>query len=412
MSDAGDSKAAEKDYLRRSGGGAWERAKPFSPPGTDQFEEGLDILNDFVVALRLLRPTADDRILDLGAGGGWCSDLLSRMSRRSFPVDISFDMLRISRERGSNGGLPATVGDLERLPFIDGSFTKAICVSALHHVPDMGAPIREVFRVLNEDGVVVFSEPGVGHATEPWSVAATSDFGVLEQEVHIEPTIQMCRAAGFADAYVCPISYVIPEFRLTDDDWRAWIRLPLVKRPMRAAQKLGRALLELAGAGKRGPLFEEAFAMRLVRLLQMPVRSHPFIMATKRRRQSSSSAPYRASIDARGLPEALRPSARVPLTVAVTNTGRDAWRSGNSLGGIQLGLQLLDAGARLIDRDSQRVPLPRAVPPGDTVIVHVTFAAPADPGDYVVKFDMVAEGRTWFEPTGSPALTTRIRVAH
>ncbi|MGH9410037.1 MAG: class I SAM-dependent methyltransferase, partial [Vicinamibacterales bacterium] len=92
----GDSKDAEKAYLARTGGGAWEREKPFSPPGTDMFDEGLDLLSDFVVALRLLQPAAGDRILDLGAGAGWCSDLLQRLNRRSVAVDISLDMLRVA----------------------------------------------------------------------------------------------------------------------------------------------------------------------------------------------------------------------------------------------------------------------------------------------------------------------------
>lgn len=127
---AGESKIAEKEYLRRSGGGAWEREKPFSPAGTDNFQEGLELLNDFVVALWLLQPRPDDRILDLGAGGGWCSDLLRRMGRRAFPVDISWDMLRIAKDRPTGNQLQPTVGDLERLPFADGAFDKAVCLSA------------------------------------------------------------------------------------------------------------------------------------------------------------------------------------------------------------------------------------------------------------------------------------------
>ena len=83
------------------------------------------------------------------------------------------------------------------LPFLDGSFDKAICLSALHHVPDMKAGVFEIARVLNATGVAVFSEPGAGHAAMPASITATQDYGVLEQEVLIEPFIETCRAAGF-----------------------------------------------------------------------------------------------------------------------------------------------------------------------------------------------------------------------
>ena len=44
-----DSKEAEKTYLSRSGGGAWEREKPFPPEGTELFTESLELLNDFVL---------------------------------------------------------------------------------------------------------------------------------------------------------------------------------------------------------------------------------------------------------------------------------------------------------------------------------------------------------------------------
>lgn len=407
-----DSKASEKLYLQRTGGSVWEEQKPFSPPGTDQFTEGLELLNDFVVALWLLQPTADDRILDLGAGGGWCSDLLRRMNRRSFAVDISHDMLRVARRRPSPTSIPAAAGDLEHLPFADGSFDKAICLSALHHVPKMDVAIREVHRVLNDRGVAVFSEPGAGHADKPWSVAASRDFGVLEQEVLIEPTIKMCRDAGFAHVHVCPISYVIPEFELTDDDWRAWMRLPRVKRPVRALHKMWRALLELFGIGKGDSLFEEAFAMRLVRLLQVPVAEHPFIVAAKSDQRRQPRATYRADISVTTAALRARVGETVMLQVAVTNVGSVTWRARpGTAGQTQLGIQLLDAASRVLDKDFARCPLAADVVPGGTASLTASFAAPAAPGQYALKLDFVCEGVTWFEPVGSIPVMTPLAVS-
>ena len=79
MAERHDSKQAEKTYLSRTGGSAWEREKPFSPPADDTLDDSLELLHDFAVAAKLLQPSADDRIIDLGAGGGWCSDLLQRL---------------------------------------------------------------------------------------------------------------------------------------------------------------------------------------------------------------------------------------------------------------------------------------------------------------------------------------------
>ena len=114
MAEQQDSKQAEKTYLSRTGGSTWEREKPFSPPGTDMFEESLELLIDFVVVMKLLRPSSDDRIVDLGAGGGWCSDLLQRLNRTPVAVDISLEMLRgaVSLTRVPIG----VAGDLRLLP--------------------------------------------------------------------------------------------------------------------------------------------------------------------------------------------------------------------------------------------------------------------------------------------------------
>lgn len=411
MTERRDSKQAEKTYLSRTGGSAWEREKPFPPAGTELFEESLELLNDFLVAMRLLQPSPEDRILDLGAGGGWCSDLLQRLNRRSVAVDISLEMLRVARQRPTRAPIAAVAGDFEHLPFASGSFDKAVCLSALHHVPDMAAAIREIFRVLDDKGVVVFSEPGVGHADKPWSVSATQDFGVLEQEVLIHPLIRMCRDAGFPHAYVCPITYVIPEFELSDEDWLAWTRLPRRKRPLRALEKIWRGVLEFAGAGKKTALFEEAFAMRLVRLLQVPVEEHPFIIAAKSEERRRMRPMYRATIAVESLPPQTPPSAPVTAAIRLVNTGTVPWPSADgSTGQVRIGVQLLDSAARVVARDFARIPLTADVAPGGSLQLTGSFTAPAAAGEYQLKFDLVAEGVAWFEPSGTKAQVHPLRV--
>jgi SAM-dependent methyltransferase len=273
-------KAAEKAYLTHSQSHAWEIAKPFSPPGQEMFAHGAELLHDFAAAMLVLQPAPGDLILDLGAGAGWCSDLLSRLNRRSVAVDIAFDMLRVGRER-PGFSLRAVTGDMEALPFASRSFSKAICLSALHHVPDIPAATREIARVLSDDGVVLFSEPGQGHADAEVSTTATRHYGVLEQEVLAERFMQTCRDAGFRDVRLQPLAYAIPGYSLAAEDWAAWSRLASSSRPRRAVRKIALGVAELFGFGKRGALFEDTFAMTLVRTLRPVIERHPIVVARK-----------------------------------------------------------------------------------------------------------------------------------
>jgi hypothetical protein len=102
------------------------------------------------------------------------------------------------------------------------------------------------------------------------------------------------------------LELLIPEFELSLDEWRSWTRLPRIKRPYRAFEKMARAMLEFFGGGKQSILFEEAFAMRLVWLLQVPVEEHPFIIAAKSDRRRTYPATWRAAIAVESLPSTAR----------------------------------------------------------------------------------------------------------
>jgi len=368
-------------------------------------EESAHLLHDFSAAMLTLRPSPDDLILDLGAGAGWCSDLLGRLNRTSIAVDLSLDMLRAGRGRP---GVPirAVAGDMEALPFRSGTFDKALCFSALHHVPNMARAVGEIARVLAPDGVALFSEPGEGHGEAAVSAIATRDFGVLEQDVIVETFIRDCHDAGFEDVRVKPLAYTIPAYDLTLDQWQSWMRLAESTRPRRALAKMGLAIMELFGLGKQGALFEDTFAVSLVRTLRQVVRHHPIVVASKRALPAGPEADvWRAEIAVDSPAASARPGSLVTLTARITNRGSAAWHpsSRSGVGHVAVGVQLLDRDGRLLGRDHYRLALPHAVAPGETVAVTCECPAPSEPGVYQFKIDLVAEGVTWFEAAGSTA---------
>jgi len=411
---AGDSKQAEKEYLARTGSSAWERVKPFSHPGADTLDDSAHLLHDFAVAMLALRPAPDDLILDVGAGGCWCTDLLGRLNRKSVAVDISWDMLRTGRSRPGGNMIRAVAGDLEHLPFRDRMFQKAVCLNAIHHVPDIPAAVREIGRVLSDDGVALFSEPGRGHAEAPISTTAMRDFGVLEQDVLIADFARACRDAGFTDVRIKTLSYAIPEFDLTVDEWESWTRLAASKRPMRALQKIVRGVAEIFGLGKQGPLFEEAFGMSLIRTLRHAMEDHPIILASKAALAGRAPlTPWVAAITVKA-PDRAAQGTVLAVWVQITNMGSRMWPAApqhGASGHVTLGVQLLDAAGRLVNRDYHRVALQRDIAPGESATLAFPCPIPAAPGLHLLKFDLVAEGITWFEPLGSPVETKRLTVA-
>lgn len=64
----------------------------------------------------------------------------------------------------------------------------------------------------------------------------------------------------------------------------------------------------------------------------------------------------------------------------------------------------------MIGRDFARCDLDADVAPAESRTVRATFNAPADAGDYGLKFDLVVEGVTWFEPAGTRVAIRPFRV--
>jgi len=102
-----------------------------------------------------------DRVLDLGSGLCWASYLLAKHGCKVVSIDFNLDdvvRLRAGSTLSRNTGVhfERVAGDISRLPFASHSFDAVHCSAVLHHVPNsVGKVIREVNRVLKNDGIMV-----------------------------------------------------------------------------------------------------------------------------------------------------------------------------------------------------------------------------------------------------------------
>ncbi len=112
----------------------------------------------FGAALDAARVTTGTRLLDAGCGAGLLALLATLRGAKVAALDASPGLLAIARERLP--GADVREGDLEALPFADGSFDAVTAVNSVFYAENMAAAMRELVRVVRPGGRVVVTAWG------------------------------------------------------------------------------------------------------------------------------------------------------------------------------------------------------------------------------------------------------------
>ena len=103
-----------------------------------------------------------DNYLDVGCGYGVNSSIFGRDFKDVVCLDLSAKNLEECRRRissKSNKNLSLVRGDAQSLPFKRESFDLVSAFSLIEHVPDKREMLKELLRVLKEDGELVLQFP-------------------------------------------------------------------------------------------------------------------------------------------------------------------------------------------------------------------------------------------------------------
>lgn len=107
------------------------------------------------LALRRYLPVRGDglRLLDIGCGTGHHLTKLRAQRFEVAGVDGSATMLEHAQR--NNPGVELKLGDVEQLPFEDGSFDLDVCIEVLRYLASPDACLREANRVLRNGGILL-----------------------------------------------------------------------------------------------------------------------------------------------------------------------------------------------------------------------------------------------------------------
>lgn len=139
------------------------------------------------------------RIADLGCGSGAFTHILQQQGYRPAGIDLSPKLIALAKDKYPE--IEFAEGDVEHLPFADGSLDGVLLSGLVHHLPDPARCAAEAYRVLRPGGSFVAFDPNrmnpFMYLYRDRSSPLYSPVGVTENE---RPVLAREIAATFATA--------------------------------------------------------------------------------------------------------------------------------------------------------------------------------------------------------------------
>lgn len=97
--------------------------------------------------------------LDIACGAGYGTAYLAPSVSSIVGMDADADAVAYATANYHGRNLRFTVGNALGMPFSDGSFERVVSFETIEHLPDTHAFLREIRRVIRQDGLFVVSTP-------------------------------------------------------------------------------------------------------------------------------------------------------------------------------------------------------------------------------------------------------------
>jgi SAM-dependent methyltransferase len=369
---------AARDYVANLGQDrAWLYRKPF-----DSTPHNLGFFDDLYPVLGLIgamRVRPGGRVLDVGCGPGWTSEILAGLGYDVDGLEPAADMIAIARERLAGflrnhriEPAPAVrfhCSTLEDLGLEDGTFDGILCRASLHHVLDEDAGVAQCFRLLKPGGVFGVSEGAwmPGHrASEAELDEEMRRYGTLENPFTTEYLDHLLDLHGFRNVERYHGVFGLVPASQGDAPVRTFAASPAEFNNNLTARKP----------------------------LNMP---------------DSSDIGARTAADIKIKGTIFDPEARqVRIAVSIRNTGETVWLSRpGQPGHVTITLRQNSPGSPDFREPGTRFPVPKNIWPSEELDLNLPFflTEDVDPGPWFL--DLVSEQLFWFSQRGTEAAEVR-----
>jgi 2-polyprenyl-3-methyl-5-hydroxy-6-metoxy-1,4-benzoquinol methylase/glycosyltransferase involved in cell wall biosynthesis len=339
------------------------------------------------IAVALALPSGS-RILDVGCGSGWLSEYFARLGYVVMGIDISAELIQMSRDRVARVPYDVdhetvlrcafAVHDIESGP-LEEEFDGVICYDSLHHFEDERAVIANLAAMTRYGGSLFILEgdrPPAGSATEDELIGVMQRYGTLESPFSREYLYTLLDAHGFAVVGdYTSVNGLFERNLLSGDQLRV--------RPPEVNYLLCRKVVK--EKGQRGSSVPDSRA--------------PGLLSAR----IEALAPP---------PGSVAPGELLSIPIAIENCGDTLWLTSQVVGAgvVMPAVRVFDEQVSLVTEFHGEPLLPHAVVPGESVTVKIEYQAPQRSGPYRMKIDLVDQQVCWFEQRGSKPLWIEFAV--
>ena len=101
----------------------------------------------------------DKIVLDVACGEGYGTKLISKNANAIWGLDIDEESIINANKNYQASNLNYKCGDINKMPFENKKFDLVTCFETIEHVKNYNTSLKEIKRVLKDDGILIMSTP-------------------------------------------------------------------------------------------------------------------------------------------------------------------------------------------------------------------------------------------------------------